>query len=82
MTQTHLDCLIRDIARLLHGRGREVTPSEVARWLKMMAQKFHRVTEQQIDEERIASMLVLGQNRTLTMYLHLHFGDALDGEPR
>lgn len=77
MKQTHLDRLIRDIASLLHSRGREVTPDEVARWLRMMVQKYRPGTKQQVDEERIASALVVGRNRELTMCLHLHFGDAL-----
>jgi len=80
MKQTYLDSLIRNIANRLHGRGCEVTPDEVARWLGMMAQKFQRGTRQQVDEERIATALVIGRNRELTKYLHTHFGVAESGK--
>jgi hypothetical protein len=81
MNQTHLDSLIRDIVSLLYSRGREVTPDEVARWLQLTVERLRRKAGQQVDEERIAKALLTGNNRMLTILLHLYFGDALDEEP-
>jgi hypothetical protein len=64
------------IAALLHSRGVETTPEEVAEWLSKY--RLHAKVMRQIDvpEDAIADALERGDGM-VTMCLHLKFGDAL-----
>ena len=39
--------------------------------------RYGRDTKQQVTPERVARALVIGKSNTMTMALHLRFGDAL-----
>ena len=70
------DQQIRDVCTLLHSRGREATPEQVAEWLDKMRREWLRSKGMEVDTREICHAVLDGQ-KTMTMCLHLHFGDAL-----
>ena len=74
---TRLESLTRRIVLILHERGREVTADEVSEWLDFVVRRLQKKDNQIVSAERVAACLVIGKSKTLTMALHLRFGDAL-----
>jgi hypothetical protein len=67
---------LKRICNVLHSRGREATPQQVAEWLDKMVARYRKSLNLSIDEVEICEAVEDGHT-TWTMCLHLHFGDAL-----
>lgn len=66
----------KEVAALLHSRGREATIEQVEQWCERM-RGFLR-DKRGIDASHdVICEAVLDHNKTMTMCLHIHFGDAL-----
>lgn len=69
------DDAIRRICAMLHERGREVTPAEVAAWLADIKERYRKIGRD-VEGHQITTSLLKG-HKVLTACLHLRFGDAL-----
>lgn len=66
---------VKSIVNLLHSRGIETNGDEVRVWLGRMNVITQKKFGRMIDESHFVR-LALEDAKTVTMCLHLHFGDA------
>jgi len=67
---------LKTVCRILNSRGREATPEQVQAFLDDFKQKRHKAGCTYYPDTVIVKAIQSGQ-KTLTMCLHLYFGDAL-----
>lgn len=68
--------LLREVAGLLHSRGREATPGDVKRWAEKMVDRMREWRQKETTADQWLQAC-LDRQTTATMCLHLHFGDAM-----
>lgn len=67
---------IQRILALLNSRGLEATPDRVEAWVSEILEKWTRRYGEQLSVDQLVDALESG-HKTLTMCLHIRFGDAL-----
>lgn len=73
-TQEYHQMLI-ELAAVLHGRGIEVTPSQVHEWAEKMVKRMADIKGAKTSYRQWVEAALSDQGMA-TMCLHLHFGDA------